>query len=64
MWVVAGVRLAIQGLNPHAPHQRGDMPPVNRMARSPQEVPQHARAGKRIGQMQLVEPPHQREHRL
>ena len=57
---LAGVRLAIQGLNTHAPHQRGDMPPANRMASFPQEVPQHASSGKWIGQMKRVNLTHQR----
>jgi len=58
------MRLPIQGLNTHAPHQRGDMSSSNGVALLPQEIAQHPGAGKRMGQMQLVDPPHQRERRL
>ena len=57
-------RLPIQGLKAHAAHQCGHMPPYNGVALMPYEIAQHARAGKRIRQMQLVDPPHQRERRL
>jgi hypothetical protein len=60
----AEMRLPIQGLNTHAAHQGRHMPPPNGLALLPQEIAQHAGAGKRMGQMQLVDPPHQRERRL
>ncbi len=53
---LAGAGLAIYGLNAHASHQRGHVPPPNRMAVSPQEVAQHPGASKRMVQMQLVDP--------
>ena len=56
---LARVRRAIHGLNTHAPHQGRDVPPPNRMAVPLQEVPQHASSGKRMGQMQRVDPTHQ-----
>jgi hypothetical protein len=60
----AEMRLPIQGLNTHAAHQGRHMPPPDGLALLPQEITQHAGAGKRMGQMQLVDPPHQRERRL
>jgi len=58
--VAAKRRLAIQGINPHAAHQRGHLAPTNGAALLPQEIAQHARPGKGILQMQLVDPSHQR----
>ena len=64
-WVPAAeMRLTIQGLQAHAAHQGRDVPPPNGQALLPQEIAQHARTGKRMGQMPLVDPPHPREHRL
>ena len=61
---LAEVRLAIHGLNTHAPHQGRDVPPPNRMTVSPQEIAQHPGSGKRILQMQRVDPAHQGQLRL
>jgi hypothetical protein len=60
---LAGVRLAIQGLQAHASHQGGHMPPPNRMAFLPQQIAQHPGASKRMRQMQLIDPAHQRQIR-
>jgi hypothetical protein len=40
------------------------MPPPDGLALLPHENTQHAGAGKWMSQMQLVDPPHQRERRL
>jgi hypothetical protein len=57
-------RLPIQGLNTHTAHQCGHMPPPDGLALLPYEIAQHAGAGKRILQVQLVDPPHQHQLRL
>ena len=57
-------RLPIQGLKAHAAHQGGHMPPPHRVPLVPQEITQHAGAGKRILQMEFVDPPHQCQRRL
>lgn len=56
---VAEMRFAIQGLNPHASHQRRDVPSPNHLALLPQEITQQARTGKRVTQMEFVHSPHQ-----
>ena len=48
----------------HTPHQGRDLPPPNGMTLLPEEITQHAGAGKRILQMQLVNPTHQRQCRV
>ena len=55
---LAGVRAAIDRLDPHALHQRRDMPAADRDALAPQQIAQHPRARERILEMQFVEPPH------
>jgi hypothetical protein len=57
-------RLTIQGLQAHAAHQRRDVPPPKGQALMPQEIAQHARSGKRILQIQRVNPSHQPELHL
>ena len=47
----------------HAAHQGGHVPPSNRMAFSPEQIAQHPGSGKRMVQMQLVNPTHERQHR-
>jgi len=56
---LAGVGPAIHGRDAHASHQGGHVPPPNGLALSPQEVTQHPGTGKRIVQMQCVNPAHQ-----
>ncbi len=46
--------------NAHTPHQGRDLPPPTGMALLPEESTRHAGAGKRILQMPLVNPTHQR----
>ena len=55
---LAGVRLTIHRLNAHARHQGGYMPPPNRMAFSPEQIAQHPGTGKRMVQMEFVDPTH------
>ena len=57
-------RFAIQGLNAHAAHQSGHLASANGAALASQEIAQHARTGKGILEMQLVNPTHQRQRRL
>jgi hypothetical protein len=59
-----GAGRAIHGGDPHAAHQRGHPPPPDGVALLPEEIAQHPGASKRILQMQLVDPPHQRKHRI
>src|SRR5215212_8657625 len=56
-----GVRLAIDRLDAHAPHQRGDMPTADRHALGIQEIAQHPAAREREVEVQLVHPAHDRE---
>ena len=58
---LAGAGLAIHRIDPHARHQGAHTRAPDRMALSPQEVPQHSSSSKRIGQMELVDPTHQRQ---
>ncbi len=53
--------LAIDGLDPHPPHQRGDMQASDVIPRTNQKALQHPTAGERIGQVQFVDPAHQRQ---
>jgi hypothetical protein len=55
----ARARLAIQDLQAHAAHEGGHVPTPNRMAFLPSQIAQHPGTGKRMGQMQRVEPAHQ-----
>ncbi len=60
-WLSAAERrLPIQGLNPHAAHQGRHPSPANGATLLPQEIAQHAGAGKWILQMPLVDPAHPR----
>jgi hypothetical protein len=61
---VAEVRLAIPRRKAHASHQRGHVPPPNRMAGSPHALTQHPGAGNRILQLKLGNPAHQGPLRL
>ena len=54
-------RTAIEGLYPHPPHQRFDMPTAASAPLGSQQASQHPRARERKLQMQLVDPPHERE---
>ena len=60
---VTRARHALHGGDAHPPHQGRDLPPPNGMPLLPEEIPQHAGAGRRILQMPLVNPPHQRQCR-
>jgi hypothetical protein len=55
------VRPAIQRLDAHAPHQRPHMVPVDRNALADQQMAQHPAARERTLQVQLVDPPHDRQ---
>jgi hypothetical protein len=57
-------RPAIHRGDAHTPHQGRDLPSPNGMALLPEEIPQHPGAGKRIVQMQCVNPAHQRQYRV
>src|SRR5262249_61074688 len=50
---------SIDGYHPHPPHQRTHMPPAPLAPLGSQQPLQHARAGERELQMQLVHAPHQ-----
>jgi hypothetical protein len=60
----AEMRLPLQGLQAPAAHQCGHLPSSHGVALLPQEIAQHAGASKRMGQMQRVDPPPQRERPL
>ena len=60
---LASAGLAIHGLNAHAPHQGGHVPPPTHIASVPQEIAQHSGAGKRILQMPCVDLAHQHQIR-
>jgi hypothetical protein len=53
---LAGVRLAIHCLDAHARPQGGHAPLSDRMAFSPEQIAQHPGSGKRMVQMELVDP--------
>jgi hypothetical protein len=59
---LAGAGLAVDGRNPHPPHQGGHVPPTDPLALLPEEIAQHPGARKGILQMQLVNPAHQAQH--
>jgi hypothetical protein len=54
-----GIWLAVDGLDSHLFHQRFYVPATNLQALLPEQVAQHPAAGKRIVEMQFVDPPHQ-----
>jgi hypothetical protein len=56
-----GVRPAIDRLDAHALHQRGDVAAADLDARAVEKVAQHPAARERIFQMQFVDAAHQRE---
>jgi hypothetical protein len=58
---LARVGLAVQRLGAHAAHQRADVPAPDLHAFAAKQVAQHARAGERMLQVQLVEPAHERQ---
>ena len=58
------MRFLAQRLNPHSAHQDDHLAPTNGAALLPQEIAQHPRSRKGILQMQLIDPPHQRQRRL
>ena len=55
------IGLAVNGLDPHPLHQRGNMSAVSLEAVSRQQITQHAAARDREVQIQFVHPTHQRE---
>jgi hypothetical protein len=59
--LLARVGLAVQRLDAHAPHQRAHVPPADLDALQAQQVAQHAAAGERVLQVQLVDAAHQRQ---
>ena len=59
----AGVRAAVDRLDPHALHQRRDMAAADRDALAVQQVAQHPAARERVVEMQLVDPAHDRQIR-
>ena len=58
------VGLLVQSLDTLLPHQRGHMLAADLMAFSLEHVAQHAAAGKRIVEVQFVDPAHQRQVRF
>ena len=51
----------VDRFDPHALHQRRDMPAANLHALASEKIAQHASARERTLQMQLVDPPHERQ---
>jgi hypothetical protein len=60
---LAGVRFAIQCFDAHTGHHGTHPLASDLVAFSPQQVAQHSGSGKRRGQMELVDPAHQRKIR-
>src|SRR5450755_3163259 len=58
---LAGAGLRTQSLHTHAPHGRPHMTPADPDAVGQELAAQHPRAHERMLQMQLIEPPHQRQ---
>ena len=56
-----GVAPTIDRLDPHALHQRCDMPPADLDAFAGEKIAQHARPRERALQMPFVDPPHERQ---
>ena len=56
---LGGVGLAVERLDAHALHQRGDMQTSDRKALGHQQIAQHPTAREREVEMQFVHPPHQ-----
>ena len=56
---LAGAGLTVHGHDPNAPHQGGHMAPSHSMPLAPENIAQHPGSGKRILQMELVNPTHQ-----
>ena len=54
-----GVRLAIQGFDPHLPHQATNAPAPDGLSLITEQVAQHPAPGKRKIEMQFVHPAHQ-----
>ena len=54
-----GVRAAVDRLDAHLLHQRGDVEPPGLQPFSPQKPLQHPASGKRVVEMKFVDPPHQ-----
>jgi len=61
--VRAGVGFAVQRVDAHTGHHGAHLLAPDPVAFSPQQVRQHSGSGKRRGQMELVDPAHQREIR-
>src|SRR3954454_8490043 len=57
------VGLAVDRLDPHPPHQRGNQFPANHHPLATQQVAQHPAARQRVVQMQLIDPTHDRKLR-
>jgi hypothetical protein len=55
------IGLAVDRLKPDPPHQRGDQLAADHHAFAAQQVAQHPAARKRVVQMQLVDPTHDRQ---
>ena len=60
---LAGVGFAVQRFDAHASHHGAHSLTPDPVAFSPQQVAQHSGSGKRRGQMELVDPAHQRQIR-
>ena len=56
-----GVRLAIDRLDRHALHQRGDVQASGHDAFAGEQIAEHPAARERIIEMQFVDPAHQRQ---
>src|ERR1700733_7045653 len=52
---------SVDRLNAHPPHHRRDPPPPDRDVLATQQVAQHPTAGERVIQVQLIDPPHDRQ---
>src|SRR5277367_1187585 len=55
------MRPAIDRLDPHPPHHRRDPLPSDRNTLAAQQVTQHPTARERVVEVQLVDPPHDRQ---
>jgi hypothetical protein len=60
---LAGVRFAVQRFDAYTGHHGAHPLAPDPVAFSPQQVAQHSGSGKWRGQMELVDPAHQREIR-
>ena len=58
---LGSVRFAIEGLERHPPHQRAHVAAADFQTLLAEHVAQHATAGERVVQVQLVDAPHKKQ---